>query len=54
MTYLTDLTARLGKALGMKGTPAASGTAPTHGVQQSATPPAASPEAPSAAPGSGE
>jgi len=53
MTYFSDLTARLGKALGMKGAPAATTTAPHHDVEQSGQPPAATPEATSASPASG-
>jgi hypothetical protein len=52
MTYFAELTARLGKALGMKGAPAAQATAPTRTVEPSAEPPVASPQA-SASPAAG-
>jgi|HubBroStandDraft_6_1064221.scaffolds.fasta_scaffold2312616_2 hypothetical protein len=42
MTYFAELTARLGKALGMKGAPAAEATAPTRTVEPGAEPPVAS------------
>jgi hypothetical protein len=53
MTYFAELTARLGKALGMKGAPAAEASAPTATVEPSAAPPVASP-ASAASPTSGE
>ena len=51
MTYFAELTARLGKALGMKGA-AAEATPPPDAVAPSAQPPVASPQA-SASPTAG-